>query len=1430
MIKHLAEDVQARLRSGVAVTSLGQCVEELVFNSIDAKATCVAVRVDLEAFKIQVVDNGSGMGREDLSKMGKRYFTSKCSSVADLEKLTFYGFRGEALASIANMASVVEVSSKSSKTAKTFVKLFHNGHALEVCEAELSRPSGGTTVTVCNLFHQLPVRRRCMDPVLEFERVRQKVEAISLMHPSVSLSLRNDISCSMVLQLPKTRDVYSRFCQIYGLGRSQKLREIKHKSGGFEISGYISTEGHYNKNMQFLYVNRRLVLKTRLHKLIDFLLRKESVICKAKSVPVSRQGSSSPGRLRCGPELYGIFVLNVTCAYSEYDVSLEPAKTLIEFQNWDVLLACVEEGVKMFLKREHLFVEPCCEDIREFNEDNNFCLHNAPVTKSTLPEDKSIQENFKKACDEIIDSYEVCKLQSKDVKRKSMVGKKSSNPTESNKNTQETEISSNQKIAELSGQCRNKKAEIPLSKKDDTTSNFIISDMLEQEPKDTISSQKLCDTHLKSSENLHSSLTEGARSEIMKKDDCDDLRRGAENCAKDVGNQQDKVVQKSNTVCISNNGFIQWRSEREDPTETAGESETIYGSSLIRLHHVREGDREATEVIDNAGRRTVGSVPEKVHSHLGLKRCVVQNEPPREHKQTETNLALNMHYRACPVSAKHTSMHKVSLPIQSLNAKYISSNVNKEYIPLCSREVGMADGNEQSENRSLPSQARDGRDMSTATSKRHYETSTVSDLPLATSSDIPHSKAVKSPRRQIAEPRSQPCKKLSLSTQLGSLEKFRRYYGRVKCTPPTPLPEQSEFCLPVLNAQANCDFSRSQNNSHGRLSICETPTLDSNNNSHVLKSLDEVLLCSGKTSLDRQDLCHSPLTLSDYSEVSKKNTSSQRSPGSLSSKLCQMKTDHQAVKQLGEQLQTDSSRKDNHSFDLESSNNDFLYNPCQRYKSSVEEMRDGFSISKGDACPQSDDLRSESMKCTVSLSPLSSTEGEYTISASSVLPFPAKKDGFDIICEDESMLDESSKQNVKDPEVHCTTFPSNLAFSGDNASTGDPRDDLRNSDWLQDFDALLGKTVYINKTTGLSTYNTPPEEFPAACIKDLTTMAVNVVSENGFQCRCHPFRSEIVLPFLPRPRKEKTLASQDQRGRASFPGHSESLQSMLSEWDNPVFVRCPEIAVDVTNGQAENLAVKIHNILYPYRFTKDMIHSMQVLQQVDNKFIACVINTRNEMDKKEGGNLLVLVDQHAAHERIRLEQLIADSYEKEAAACGKKKFLSSSVSPPLEIEVTEEQRRILWCCYKNLKDLGLELSFPEINNLILVKKVPLCFTEREANELRRKRQPVNKSIVEEFIKEQVELVQTTGGARGTMPLTFLKVLASQACHGAIKFNDSLTSEESCRLMEALSSCQLPFQCAHGRPSMMPLADIDHLQQEMQPKPNLARLRKMVRIP
>lgn len=61
---------------------------------------------------------------------------------------------------------------------------------------------------------------------------------------------------------------------------------------------------------------------------------------------------------------------------------------------------------------------------------------------------------------------------------------------------------------------------------------------------------------------------------------------------------------------------------------------------------------------------------------------------------------------------------------------------------------------------------------------------------------------------------------------------------------------------------------------------------------------------------------------------------------------------------------------------------------------------------------------------------------------------------------------------------------------------------------------------------------------------------------------------------------------------------------------------------------------------------------------------------------------------------------------------------------------------VIWGCllrsyHKHLEDLGLELLFPDASDsLILVGKVPLCFVEREASELRRGRSTVTKSIVE----------------------------------------------------------------------------------------------------
>ncbi len=374
MIKCLPKEVQGKLRSGVAIPSLQQCVEELILNSIDAEATCVGVRMDMEAFKVQVIDNGAGMNAEDMECVGNRYYTSKCRSVEDLDNLRWYGFRGEALASAVSLATLVEISSRTRSSVKTHVKVFKDGKGMDVFEAEAARPSAGTTVVICSFFHNMPVRRKRMDAVLEGERIRHRVEAVSLMHPSVSFTLKNDCTGAMMVQLPKARNTYHRFVQIHSLGRAQKLGEISHTHGQFEVIGHIGREGHYNNSLQFLYVNDRLLLKTRIHKLLNFLLRRLSSSNQKNDSPDGQSATRSPKHKR-SQELHGVYIINIKCPYSEYDICLEPAKTLIEFKDWDGVLLCMEEAVKAFLSRENL-VAVLSQDDLDYVSPKLFGTHN----------------------------------------------------------------------------------------------------------------------------------------------------------------------------------------------------------------------------------------------------------------------------------------------------------------------------------------------------------------------------------------------------------------------------------------------------------------------------------------------------------------------------------------------------------------------------------------------------------------------------------------------------------------------------------------------------------------------------------------------------------------------------------------------------------------------------------------------------------------------------------------------------------------------------------------------------------------------------------------------------------------------------------------------------------------------------------------------
>ncbi|XP_044629957.1 DNA mismatch repair protein Mlh3 isoform X4 [Equus asinus] len=1427
MIKRLSVEVQAKLRSGLAICSLGQCVEELALNSIDAEAKCVAVRVNMETFQVQVIDNGFGMGSDDVDKVGNRYFTSKCSSLQDLENLRFYGFRGEALASIADMASAVEISSKKNKTMKTFVKLFQNGKALKACEAELSRPSAGTTVTVYNLFYQLPVRRKCMDPRLEFEKVRQRVEALSLMHPSISFSLRNDVSGSMVLQLPKTKDVCSRFCQIYGLGKSQKLREINFKYKEFELSGYISSEAHYNKNMQFLFVNRRLILRTKLHKLIDFLLRKESIICKPKNGSASRQMTSNP-RYRSNPELHGIYVINMQCQFCEYDVCMEPAKTLIEFQNWDTPLVCVQEGVKMFLKKEKLFVELSGEDIKEFSEDNDFSFFNATLQKHVSSDEKGDQVSFQEACNTILDSYEMFNMQSKAVKRKATIeniqnskdseaiGKKASDSFLYTYNSDDPGCS--------------KMTESSLQNKDSCHSE---SEILERETAKASESGEN-EKHKKSCLELNSSRDPcGTSSEMFASPFQTSYH--LEESGEDPEMQKVSTTVNDMTASILKKNRIQNQLERSKDATEMGCQPLPFETTTLRVHDAQREDEKREEEPSNCGRINIFSYGQIKLCSTGFITHVVQRE---QTKSTETEHLFKNCVRPGPASAKETFGNRTCHSTETPNIKDLTSTLSTEFAQLPNKKVCRTNISYGLENK--PVGYKNFAVFQEGSKKSH----TGCLLP-DTSSSFPWCRHVSNGNEEtdklIGSSKPIAHKKLSLSSQLGSLEKFKRQYGKVKNPLNTEMEENNNFEITTnLSPQVEPDIPQKGKNHLDNSDICKITTVrhnDSNNSCqpvrHILYS-EKFPFSKEEDCLEQQMPClrESPVTLKELSHFSRKTLDVEKSPESLASKLSRMKGSEretqtmEVVSHFNEQLQSDSSRKDS---DLGTG---LALDSCKLFKNEHKKTESGI-VPTSDSVTQDNTFNKDSE----TYSNNNTTESSVIPETPLVLPCSNSKAGSkdsDVLIASEQQRGslESPSSMLMSHMEDSTAGQNGTCFQSEDSiartCSENEESNTRSLDWQQHFDVALGRMVYINKTTGLSTFTAPTEDVQAACTKDLTTVAVDVMLKNGFQYRCHPFRSDLVLPFLPRAREERTAMRQSNRDTVSDAVGSESLQSLFSEWDNPVFARYPEVALDVSSGQAESLAVKIHNILYPYRFTKEMIHSMQVLQQVDNKFIACLMSTKTEENGEAGGNLLVLVDQHAAHERVRLEQLIIDSYEKQQPqGSGRKKLLSSTISPPLEISVTEEQRRLLRCYHNSLEDLGLEIIFPDTSDsLVLVGKVPLCFVEREANELRRGRATVTKSIVEEFIREQVELLQTTGGIQGTLPLTVQKVLASQACHGAIKFNDGLSLEESCRLIEALSWCQLPFQCAHGRPSMLPLADMDHLEQEKQIKPNLARLCRM----
>ena len=175
--------------------------------------------------KIEVIDNGAGVSRENVNVMALPHYTSKIRDHGDLECLTSYGFRGEALAAICSVAKLtVTTKTVADDVAMTNV-MDSNGNVIERRPSHLNQ---GTWIVITQLFHNIPVRKQFYQAPKkrkdELTKVEELLLAYGLIHPNLHLSLHHN-QCQ-IWQKTKALDIKANISQTLGHAISTQMEFI----------------------------------------------------------------------------------------------------------------------------------------------------------------------------------------------------------------------------------------------------------------------------------------------------------------------------------------------------------------------------------------------------------------------------------------------------------------------------------------------------------------------------------------------------------------------------------------------------------------------------------------------------------------------------------------------------------------------------------------------------------------------------------------------------------------------------------------------------------------------------------------------------------------------------------------------------------------------------------------------------------------------------------------------------------------------------------------------------------------------------------------------------------------------------------------------------------------------------------------------------
>ena len=257
-IRLLSETVASQVAAGEVVERPASVVKELVENSIDAGARKIDIFIRRGGMAfVRVIDDGSGMDRDDALLSLERHATSKIRSAADLEAIATLGFRGEALPSIASVSRFRLTTREPNAIAGT--EIIVNGGKIDIVREGGEAP--GTQVEVRSLFYNLPARRKFLrSENTESRNIEHQLHLQAIGHSRIAFIFARDDR--MAFQLPAAATLENRIRDLYGAELLERLLRIDPpSSSGIQISGLIGQAGlsRQTRAQQLIFVNGRAI-------------------------------------------------------------------------------------------------------------------------------------------------------------------------------------------------------------------------------------------------------------------------------------------------------------------------------------------------------------------------------------------------------------------------------------------------------------------------------------------------------------------------------------------------------------------------------------------------------------------------------------------------------------------------------------------------------------------------------------------------------------------------------------------------------------------------------------------------------------------------------------------------------------------------------------------------------------------------------------------------------------------------------------------------------------------------------------------------------------------------------------------------------------------------------------------------------------------